>query len=573
MRINKLNLIAVSFVALAATSCSDDFLNTSSKTELNSSSFYKTQVQAEYALTGCYDKYQRTVSDGAWPGMYLAAEFGSDDCFGGGSPTDGCDRFDKMDTKLATDKDNTFESLWKLEYQAIYNANLLIASVDNITFSSDDTKNAVAGEVRALRGLEYFDLVRIFEKVPLLTAPSTEVVPQSTPDSIYAQIVSDLEYAAKTIPATSNTDNSKYLGHISKYAAEAMLARVYLFYDGVYNNNGGGTMPGGLTKAQALAYCEDVISSGVYKLESDFSTLWPAACAIKMDNPSGEYLEDKVLANYKEASQEFLWVVKFNNDQNYTSTNGGNPDGNRFICDLGLRGVSSGAGAPYAQGWGQCPVSSVAYNMFDSSDSRRTASIIDCKSLGVYNTQIATDEMDYTGYVNKKYCPVCYTNGGQITYIGNTVAGDWQLSQDQNWVLMRYSDVLLMAAELGSANATKYFNLVRERAYGTKDHDLASAPTTEQIWTERRKEFVCEGIRYFDLMRQGLDRFVSALANQGTTTGTAAGASQTVYSNRVQTSIASDYSADNFRATRGFWQIPTNQITLSGGVYSQNAGW
>ena len=78
-----------------------------------------------------------------------------------------------------------------------------------------------------------------------------------------------------------------------------------------------------------------------------------------------------------------------------------------------------------------------------------------------------------------------------------------------------------------------------------------------------------EGIRYFDLMRQGLDTFVSALANQGKNDN----ADISVYSNSVKTDIAGKFNVSTFRTTRGFWQIPTNQITLSGGVYKQNAGW
>ena len=80
---------------------------------------------------------------------------------------------------------------------------------------------------------------------------------------------------------------------------------------------------------------------------------------------------------------------------------------------------------------------------------------------------------------------------------------------------MRYADVLFMAAELGSSNSMKYFNMVRERAYGSTDVDLTTAPTKAQILLERRKEFLGEAVRYFDLMRQGLDTFTSTLANQG----------------------------------------------------------
>lgn len=65
--------LGVAVTALLSVSCSDSFLDTSSKTDLNSGSFYKTPLQAEYALTGCYDGYQRTVSNGSWPTMFQAA--------------------------------------------------------------------------------------------------------------------------------------------------------------------------------------------------------------------------------------------------------------------------------------------------------------------------------------------------------------------------------------------------------------------------------------------------------------------------------------------------------------------
>jgi hypothetical protein len=321
------------------------------------------------------------VSEGAWPGLFLAAEMGSDDAFGGGSPTDGCDRFDKMDATISTDKENTFESTWTTYYDAIYNDNLLIGSLDNITFTTDADKTTLAGEVHALRGIEYFDLVKMFENVPLLTSPTRDIVPQATPDSVYNLIVTDLKYAADNIPADANLGSTNY-GRISKYAAEAMLARVYLFYDGVYNNNAGGTMPGGLTKAQALAYCENVISSGQYSLEKDFKKLWPAACAKKVENNKTNQ-EDVVLADYDEASPEFIFAIKFNNDQNYQS--GTQMDGNRFVIDMGLRGISDGSAAPYSQGWGQCPISPAVYDLYSSSDTRRDASIIDASSLGIYD--------------------------------------------------------------------------------------------------------------------------------------------------------------------------------------------
>ncbi|HAT62044.1 MAG TPA: RagB/SusD family nutrient uptake outer membrane protein [Prevotella sp.] len=556
-------IVGLMFIA-ELNSCSESFLDTSSKTDLNTTSFYKTEIQAQYAVTGCYDGYQRTVSNGSWPTLFQAVETMSDDCLGGGGPDDRTDRLmDRMDMSYNSSDVSFMEGIWDDYYKAIYRCNMLLSSINSINWSANTTKKEVEGQARALRGLEYFDMVRLFENIPLLLTATNDIVPQAAPDSVYAQIVSDLKYAADSIPAGSFVDKNTNLGRITKYAAGAMLARVYLFYDGVYNSNKGGIVPGGLTKAEALQYCEDCISSGNYSLEAEFKNLWPAASTEATSPAEGQK------TTYNEASNEIVWVVKFNNDQNWTNTL---VDGNRFMANFGLRNTT--AFAPYGNGWGACPITPYASGLFLGTDTRGSATIINCRNIGAYNVQIATDCMDYTGYANKKYCPLIYTDGSSMPASQTTVdGGNMQTSQDQNWILMRYSDVLLMAAELGSPNSMKYFNMVRERAYGGTTNDINSAPTTQQIWNERRKEFMGEGLRYWDLRRQGLDAFVKAELGQATSDGTVTGTAVSVYNNRTAATIASTYVDANIRQKRGFLQIPYNQITLSNGVYKQNAGW
>ena len=576
----KINILALSMACLAITGCSDSFLDTPSKTDSNTTSFYKTETQMNYAIVGCYDGYQNIVSSGAWPSLYQASESMSADCLGGGSPDDRSDRLmNRFDKSLNTSATSLYNDLWVNYYKGIYRCNMVTQSLNSVSWANDSDKVVAEAEARAIRGLEYFDLARLFEKVPLLTVPSSAIVPQSSTDSIYMRIVSDLKFCADSMPKNHYKGNTTYLGRITKYSAEAMLARVYLFYDGVYNNNGGGTVPGGLTKAQALAYCEDVINSGNYSLEPKFKNLWPAASTtITSDLITGTKANPIYAVpptTYDEASPEILWVVKFNNDQNWNS---GYSDGNRFLVNFCLRNTYS---APYGQGWGACPLTPNAIGQFGTGDYRDTATVIDCKAINVYNTQIATDCEDYTGYVNKKYCSVVYTDGTPVCVAKNTTSGaNMQTSQDQNWILMRYSDVLLMAAELGSPNAIKYFNEVRNRAYGYGDTqsssnscDITTTPTKAQIWQERRKEFMCEGVNYFDLMRQGLDAFVAAETGKAYSDGTTSGTPIEVYNNGKQETITSSFNASTIRATRGFCQIPLTQITLSGNVYKQNAGW
>ena len=143
---------------------------------------------------------------------------------------------------------------------------------------------------------------------------------------------------------------------------------------------------------------------------------------------------------------------------------------------------------------------------------------------------------------------------------GNAMTGQWQ-----DVIILRYADVLLMAAELGSSSAQKYMDMVRQRAYTDKDGKLSSdykqvAANKQNIMKERRLEFAFEGIRYYDLLRQGID--VAADAISGTTTVTNGGVEATV-----------TVKAANIKAKNGLCQIPHNQITLSNNVLKQNPGW
>jgi len=115
-----------------------------------------------------------------------------------------------------------------------------------------------------------------------------------------------------------------------------------------------------------------------------------------------------------------------------------------------------------------------------------------------------------------------------------------------------------MAAELGSANAQAYFDEVRRRAYLG---NFSSIPVSQDnIMKERRLEFAFEGIRYWDLLRRGVD--VAAQAIAGTTTVMNGGVKTT------KTIVAA-----NITNKSGLQQIPNSQITLSGGVLKQNQGW
>jgi len=519
--------------------CSESFLDVNPMTSVLDNNFYKTVADAEMALIGCYDGFQRTSSNGNMS-FYVTSEVLSDNTFGATGNTDGraYQALDRFDIAQSPSDNNIFNGTWADYYSGIFRCNTLINKLDGIDFGNDAaTRNRIEGEARFLRALMYFDLVRLFEKIPLLTEPTTDNVPQADPLQVYKQIAEDLKFAAANIAATAypKADAATNDGRVTPFAAKAMLARVYLFYTGYYAKD-----DLGVSKAEVLQGLEDVISSGEYGLVEEYKALWPAASYVP--NAADNTLDKSGYAGM--GNRETVFAQKFNNTQNYD----GMLDGNRWLVMMGMRNTNY---APYGKGWGACTVNPRLVNSFEAADKRRTASVIDLEREGIAGSFDIKDQREYTGYTNKKYTPVALPDGTSDTGGSN----DFQISQDQDFIVIRYADVLLMAAELGSANAQVYFDAVRARAgLGSR------AVTRENLLEERKLEFAFEGIRYWDLLRQGLSTAAAAIAQ-----------TQNVLSGNAADQVV--IKAENISKTRGFMQIPNTQITLSKGVLVQNPGW
>lgn len=524
-------------VALISTSCMDDFLDVEPMTSVLDNNFYKTPADAEMALIGCYDGYQRTSSNGN-QAFYVTSEVLSDNTFGGTGHTDGrgyqvLDRFDKGQS---LSDNNLFNGTWADYYAAIFRCNALLTRIEDVNFNGDDVaKNRIIGEARFLRAILYFDLVRLFERVPLLTAPTSANVPQSEAVDTYKLIAEDLKFAAANIPADAypKANAAQNDGRVTSYAAKALLARVYLFYTGYY-----GVDDLGVTSAEVLAGLEDVIASNEYALVAEFKSLWPAASYV----PAAENELDRS-AYAGEGNSEVVFAQKFNSTQDYN----GNVDGNRWLVMMGLRNTDA---SPYGRGWGACTVNPRLVTEFAVDDDRKVASIIDIEGESIDEFDIE-DQREYTGYTNKKYSPTSLPDGTSNTGGGN----DFQISQDQDFIVIRYADVLLMAAEMGSPNAQGYYDEVRLRAGLT-----SRAANEANILEERKFEFAFEGLRYWDLLRQGLSTAASTIAQ-----------TEDVLSGNESDEVV--ILEANILATRGFMQIPNTQITLSNGVLIQNPGW
>ncbi|MGN0019442.1 MAG: RagB/SusD family nutrient uptake outer membrane protein [Sphingobacterium hotanense] len=547
-------LLATAFLM---TSC-EKFLDTDSLDKKNTGNFPVNVADANQMLTGIYASLSRAVSNPQHSHFYMA-ELASDDRFGGGGENDR--DMQGLDHLMNTQPDR-FLNFWEARYEGIFRANTAIETLDKVSgWSGDAEKNQLLGEVHFLRALYYFELAQMFGEVPLLVESVATVKPKASADEIFAQIAFDLQKAIELIPARAY--NAVPSGHATKWAAQALLARAYLFYTGYYKKAdlpvaGGGT----IAKNLVIQHLEDCIQNSGHNLVPEFRNLWPYSN--EHTAKDYEYAKDNNLKWVGDGHMETVFAVKFGTladwgDQYILGYS------NQYLLHFGLRSNNGLAGTfPFGQGWGAGPVNTSLWNEWrqaEPTDIRRTASIINADVDLQDYVYGADNQMEETGFWQKKYIPVtAYREGALLpsyAVLSDAAAVDYQLAHTQDLVLIRFADVLLMHAEL-KEDATN-LNRVRARAKLP-----AVAYSLAALKRERRWELAFEGLRYFDLMRW--HDAADALAKQEGVTIKNKGV------NTAMKGFGGGYKA-RYEATGGFWAIPNSEIILTDGVLTQNKGW
>jgi starch-binding outer membrane protein, SusD/RagB family len=524
---NNLKIFLVLLIFIFLIGCSKDFLDKQPFDKVTSGTFYKTSQDIEQALTAIYDILQRD----SWNAPILLSETMSDDCSGGGGIVDGFGQ-NELDQFYCIEPDLT-EPNWQNGYLGIYRANLVTENIGNVEWTSGESGLAAryTAEARFLRAYFYFNLVRIYGHIPLVTrvlSPEEAYIPQADAEDIYKYIAEDLVFAIENLPPTPAGPSPNF-GRATKWAAEGMLARVWLFYTGYYEKS---DIAGIVSKSQVTAYLDDIIANAGFELLPNFSDLWEL---------------DTATNTYNEGNIETIFAIKYtylgHGDWNIS-------DGNRWQVMVGPRNTTY---VPFAKGWGIFPVNPSIYYAYDPADTRRDATIVNWEEFlgsGVYDV---SDQRQYTGFGWRKYC--ARANSTDQT-VAEGYGGSFMIDNFQDLTILRYADILLMAAELhlGEGLAVEYFNMIRDRAFQDDAHRMTSL-TIQDIMEERRFEFALEGLRYFDLLRQGLD--VAKVAID-----------------------ANSYQLDEFPVSfpanqgfDGFCKIPETQVILSNGTLKQNDYW
>ncbi len=456
-------ILSISFLMVLG-GC-EDFLERPPQGQLTQSSFPTTESDALLATNAVYNTLRHTSYN---QGLFPLLDIMSDDANKGSNPDDAASSVGPYDKFEHIATEGTLANWWNTLFLGVKRANVVIENVPTIAMDADKQARYIA-EAKFLRALFYFDLVRAWGDVPLYTSTLPDLEMGRTPAAqVYTQIENDLLDAITALPTQYSGDD---LGRATKGAAQALLARVYLFQK----------------KYQKCSeYALAVINTHLYDLETNFEDA---------NSVTGEHGVESVfeVGAYGEEGLE----------------NGGN----QYANVQGVRGTPN-------RGWGFNRPSLDLMNSFETNDPRKEATVIflgeiidGVTILGDGKTPDQT--LDGSGNVIEIEC---YNQ--KVWTPGQTVPPSF----GHNRRLIRYADVLLMAAEALNelnrpAEALPLLEEVRARARAANPGILPEITTTDKaqlrdaILNERRHELALEGFRFWDLVRTG--RAASVLGSLG----------------------------------------------------------
>jgi len=432
---------------------------------ITTSQFYKTESDARAAVAAAYSTLN---SDPAadFPiygrNLNLLTGNGSDDQVFSPSNTNPDVRALGTATYVATN--DRLKKSWQQHYYGISRANVAIDNIPNIPIDTA-LRSQLVREAKFIRALLYFNLVRFHGDVPLILHDPTTVdvnkllVPRSSKDSVYQQIIADLSDATRLPKAFTGADK----GRATSGAAHGLLAKVYV------------------TRRQwsaALTELQQVINGGYgYDLFDNFQDAF-----------------QKATKNGK----EHLFSVQF-------ETNLGAKNSTQFVSSGDFNSFNV---AVYP---GDLPSDSL-YKLFDENDSRRSVTFFTTLYNAATGKTVDFGAPRFAKFIDYSLSPLSN-----------------QAQSGINYPVLRYADILLLYAETlneinGGPTADAYtaINRVRSRAHiDNLVTGLNQSQFREAVFLERRKEFIQEGNRWFDLARRGGTYLYDALKKLPAKTGAA----------------------------------------------------
>ena len=573
----------------------DSLLDTTNYTKADTSNFPATEQDATQVVNSIYSSLAMYYMDPKRQPVWRNLVAGDENLGDGNGETQGIDR-------LLEDDSANFETSWKNRYTTIFRANFAIESItplEDDVFSSVEYKNYLLGQAYFLRAWTNWELAELFETFPLLLSTEPVNNPRASVDEIYEAIANDFVKAIDLMSAKYDytEGTSETSARATRYAAEAALARVFLFYTGFY----GKTDMFGVTKDKVIAGLKDIVNNSHFGLVNDPREIWSWTNEYSSGFVYGDdfarqlntYAYQNDLHWLGNLCKESIWVTHFSEQKldnkngynrlsDYTGVRGGsgvkNPDKEAYPFGKGYYARSVNPrmiqdwitdpdyGPQDIRLWGSC----FAYGDIDQKLDWMQGQYIELPDFTMLTSP--SEQKEDTYFRVKKYMPTVAYDGSakktlyKIWYRAKTSAlsNEIKTADRSDVIHIRYADVLLMLDELqGTVDG---MNQLRRRA-GLQPYD---GYTFERLQKERRYELAFEGFRFMDLRRwypKDAGRIVNT--NQvGCYIEYQGKAVPGGWKNSAGTSIEQRYNE-----TRGFWMIPSSQIVLSEGVLEQTPGW
>ena len=451
-------IILISMLSL--TGCMDSFLSNEPEDSLSPGNFYESK---EDAVAAIYSTYERLGTQGLYnlDGVMYILDNASDQIrpFGANAERVALDSYENTPLNTIT------SDFWRTSFQIINRANAVTNNVPDIQNMDPKLRKSIVGEAQFLRALAYFNLVRMYGQVPLITKETESFddinKPRASVDSVYAQIINDLTESEQSLPLSYNADNQ---GRATVGAAKTLLAKVYLTRE---------------EWQKAADKAKEVMDSGTYDLFEDYAH----AFLPQFENGKEHIFSIQFHAGDQNAGKQGrFWT--------YTAPNA-RKTGGRSVA-----GGGSSFGAVFPE---------MDYYQNYPDDYRKEVNFFTEWSFTDPDTTVTFEPHLYK-----------YHDPGQTTSKQSSV----------NFPLFRYAEVLLIYAEASNEvngptpQAYQAINKVRQRARMDKADSvlpdlsgLSQSGFRDAVLQERHWELAGEGKRWFDLKRT--ERLLDVMSEDG----------------------------------------------------------
>lgn len=325
----KYKILSLAIMLLGVTGCKKSFLELAPQSNSNAQIFYKTKADMDLAVTAAYATlYTIYAPEGP---MSYTGEMMGDNCTLYVIAGNQTDKFAFRDYNLQTTNTLVY-SFWQQFYASLYNINIVLNKLDDSELSATD-KTSVKAQMSFLRALYYFNMVRLWGDVPIVTGPlsvdDAYKLVRSPKADVYNFILNDAAFAAANLPASS-------IGKATKGAAQTLMGEIYLTLG---------------DKTKATTALMDVYNSNLYQLMPTYA----AAFGPNVKN-----------------TKESIFEIQYQGGSSSVSTNTASPYYRNFSPNVSVLGFS---------GIGMNQVTDDLYNEYETGDPRRDITI----TLGYQN--------------------------------------------------------------------------------------------------------------------------------------------------------------------------------------------